>query len=105
MSQTADGLLTPQQAAAFLGISTRQLRGLADAGHLPFVNIGLGRRPTRRYLPTDLAAFVEARRIAPGASKQRTAATGPSKTFKLADFAAIREELRRKRAINHGKNE
>lgn len=35
---------------------------------------------------------------APGAGKQRTAATGPSKTFKLADFAAMREELHRKRA-------
>lgn len=98
MSQTIERLLTPEQAAEFLAISTRQLRDLADAGYLAFVNIGLGRRPTRRYLPTDLAAFVDARRVAPGAGKQRTAATGPSKTFKLADFAAMREELRRKRA-------
>ncbi|MDX1201056.1 helix-turn-helix domain-containing protein [Sinorhizobium medicae] len=97
MSQTTERLLTPQQAAEFLAISTRQLRDLADAGYLAFVNIGLGRRQTRRYLPTDLAAFVEARRVAPGASKQRTAATGASKTFKLADFAAMRKELHRKR--------
>ncbi|MDX0802512.1 helix-turn-helix domain-containing protein [Sinorhizobium medicae] len=105
MSQTTERLLTPEQAAEFLAISTRQLRDLADAGYLAFVNIGLGERPTRRYLPTDLAAFVEARRVAPGASKQRTAATGPSTTFKLADFAALREELRRKRQQKRGNDE
>ena len=97
MSQTIERLLTPEQAAEFLAVSTRQLRDLADAGHLAFVNIGLGERPTRRYLPADIAAFIESRRVAPELREQARATIKSSTAFKIADFAALRDELRQKR--------
>lgn len=96
MSETNGRLLTPEQAAEFLAISTRQLRDLADAGYLAFINIGLGKRPTRRYLLADIAAFIETRRVASGA-RDRAPAARSSKAFKIADFAAIREDLRQQR--------
>lgn len=55
-------LLTPQEAAERLAISTRQLRDLTQDGCIRFVNIGRGARLTRRYDPDDLAAFVEERK-------------------------------------------
>lgn len=97
MSQTIERLLTPEQAAEFLAISTRQLRDLADAGYLAFVNIGLGERPTRRYLPADIAAFIESRRVAPELRERARATIKSSTAFKIADFAALRDELRQRR--------
>ncbi|WP_081870621.1 helix-turn-helix domain-containing protein [Shinella sp. DD12] len=89
-------LLTPEAAASQLGISTRQLRDLTDEGQLRWINIGLGKkRPTRRYTPADLEAFIE-ERAAKCRSTRKTAETPIPTTSKygVVDFQAIREQLR-----------
>jgi excisionase family DNA binding protein len=53
------GLLSREQAARHLGISTRNLDYLREAGRLPFVQIG--RRVV--FVPADLEHFVQSRRI------------------------------------------
>ncbi|UHD47411.1 helix-turn-helix domain-containing protein [Aureimonas altamirensis] len=56
------GLLRPNEVAAYLAISTRQLRDLTRAGSIRYTNVGLQDRETRRYAPEDLVAFIEERR-------------------------------------------
>jgi len=52
-------LLSREQAANRLGISTRNLDYLREAGRLPFIQIG--RRVV--FSPLDLERFIEARRV------------------------------------------
>lgn len=55
-------LMTPQEAADFLSVSTKHLRRLTDEGAIRYVNIGTGlRRETRRYTAEDLREFIEGR--------------------------------------------
>ncbi|MCT7375898.1 helix-turn-helix domain-containing protein [Chelativorans salis] len=55
-------LLTPSQAARELCVSDKQLRALTRAGHIRYINVGLGeKRETRRYDLADLQAFLEER--------------------------------------------
>lgn len=82
-------LLTPKEAAGLLAISDRQLRDLANQGHIAFVNVGRGNRPTRRYDPVDIEAFMLARKsvanppiVAGGRS------TAHSQTIDASDFQA-----------------
>ncbi|MXN51851.1 helix-turn-helix domain-containing protein [Shinella sp. AETb1-6] len=89
-------LLTPESAASRLGISTRQLRDLTDHGQLRWINIGLGKkRPTRRYTPADLEAFIE-ERAEKCRSTRRTEETHIPTTsrYGVVDFQAIREQRR-----------
>ena len=58
---TARALLTPAEAAAQLNISEKTLRRLRDRG-LRYVMLSAG---SIRYKPDDLAAFVDARTLAP----------------------------------------
>lgn len=52
------GLLTLDEAAVRLGMSTRLLRDHLKAGNISYVNVGLGEhRPAYRFRPADLAAF------------------------------------------------
>ncbi|MER9615578.1 helix-turn-helix domain-containing protein [Mesorhizobium sp. M0207] len=55
-------LIKPREAAAMLAISIRQLTDLTMAGEIPFVNVGRWSRVSRRYHPTDIEAFIEARK-------------------------------------------
>jgi len=50
-----DGLLTVEDAAAFLGVKRSFLYSLMSSGRLPFVKIGKARRVPRRAL-VELAA-------------------------------------------------
>jgi excisionase family DNA binding protein len=54
-----NGLLTRQEAARHLKISTRKLRYEVKAGRVPFVQLGRN----VRFIPIDLEAYVQSRRI------------------------------------------
>lgn len=48
-------LMNERSAAKFLGISPRKLWGLANAGVIPFIRIGV---KSKRYDPKDLEDFI-----------------------------------------------
>jgi hypothetical protein len=81
-------LLAPADAAAWLGISDRQLRALTCSGAIRYVNIGLGaKREARRYDPADLAEFMEERRCQSSRGQERK----PTRTIsggQVLDFRA-----------------
>ncbi len=96
MSKAEPILLTPESAASRLGISTRQLRDLTADGQLRWINIGLGKkRPTRRYTPADLEAFIE-ERAAKCRSIRKTEETPIPTTLRYAvvDFQGIQAQRR-----------
>jgi excisionase family DNA binding protein len=49
------------QAAAFTGLSVKQLRRAIHARTLPAVNVGNGKRPTWRIARSDLTNWMETR--------------------------------------------
>ncbi|MBU1313969.1 MAG: helix-turn-helix domain-containing protein [Alphaproteobacteria bacterium] len=56
-------LLTLKDVAEILAISERTVRDFVDAGAMPFVDIGHGRkRRLMRFLPADVDAFIDGRR-------------------------------------------
>jgi excisionase family DNA binding protein len=82
-------LLTPKEAAKLLAISDRQLRDLVSQGHIAFVNVGAGNRPTRRYDPTDIEAFMRARKsVANPSIVAGGRSTAHSRTIDASDFQA-----------------
>ncbi|ASR12116.1 hypothetical protein CHY08_34215 (plasmid) [Rhizobium leguminosarum bv. viciae] len=88
-------LLTPERAAEELGISGRQLRDLTADGKIPFIDVGRGGRPARRYDPTDIEAFKAERRTisCPSSSApapRRTATTSGLKVFDIQAILAAR---------------
>lgn len=82
-----------------LAISDRQLRDLANRGHIPFVNVGCGNRPTRRYDPVDIEAFMLARKSStcPSTSGLARWSTATTSVIDASDFQA-RLNARAKRA-------
>ncbi|MCV0379031.1 MAG: helix-turn-helix domain-containing protein [Nitratireductor sp.] len=89
-------LMTPAEAAAQLGISSRQLRDLTTDGEIPFVNIGRGERATRRYDPIDIAAFIMARKktACPSISAPAHRSTATTSAVVGIDFQARRTARR-----------
>jgi excisionase family DNA binding protein len=88
-------LLTPEKAAEELGISGRQLRDLSADGKIPFIDVGRGGRPARRYDPADIQAFISERRTISCPSSnapapKRTATTSASKVFDIQAILAAR---------------
>jgi excisionase family DNA binding protein len=63
-------LLKPKEAAAMLGVSERTLWTLTEDGEIPCIRIGKTQKH-KRYAPADLAAWVEARRLAAAAGAGR----------------------------------
>lgn len=61
VSITSRKLLTVQEAAAYLAVSVSTLYGWVYQRRIPFVKIGRA----LRFDTSDLAAFVDARRIRP----------------------------------------
>lgn len=56
-------LLTPNQAAKHLGISTHTLHALRKGGEIPYVNVGLGKQRERpRYEVEDLDTWIKSRK-------------------------------------------
>lgn len=83
-------LLTPEKAAEELGISGRQLRELSADGTLPFINVGRGGRPARRYEPADIEAFKAERRTisCPSSSAPAPKRTATTSGIRVIDFQA-----------------
>jgi len=91
-------LLTPEQAASELAISTRQLRDLTVSGEIRYINIGNGSvRETRRYDPADIEDFKN-RRKSFGKQPVRPTSRTKSEFIDTTDFQRRLEELRSKRA-------
>lgn len=94
-------LLTLEQAAAVLSISTRHLLYFTEDGEIPFINIGRGQRTIRRYDPLDIQDFINRRRM----TSSKNAASLPRKrrrvgkapTFEIVDFEKITKDLRQKK--------
>ena len=62
-SNDAAGLLTIDQAAAYLGITEDQVAGFVQDGELSYINVGRGKKRARyRFTIPDLQAFIEHRR-------------------------------------------
>ena len=82
-------LFNLRQAAAKLGVSIDQVRGLVQDGDLACINVGRGKkRPTLRFTQADLDDFVSARR------KREV----PALPFKMgATNVSIRKRKRAKR--------
>ena len=61
MHDSAQGarLLSPRDAAAYLGISERTLWSLASTGQIPRVEFGPGRRKSVRFDRHDLDEWVD----------------------------------------------
>lgn len=87
-----DPLLTPEETAKLLAISTKQLRNLTHGGYIGYVNIGMGdKRETRRYSPEDIAAFIEARKTVespPVVEVVRRGSRAKAQSILLLDFEA-----------------
>lgn len=90
-------LLSPTEAAQELCVSEKQLRALTCAGHIRYINIGLGeKRETRRYELADLQAFKSARGTScqsiKGQGKTRTATTSDTGVIDFLDQLAARRK-------------
>lgn len=57
--ELGEGLLTRDEAAHYLKISTRKLRYEIKAGRVPWIQLGRN----VRFLPNDLDAYAQAHRI------------------------------------------
>ena len=80
----SDQLLTPDEAAGFLRVSTKTLQRLRNRG-LPFVMLTSG---TIRYKQQDLTSFIEDRTECRTARKARASGTTTSKSG-VVDFMAV----------------
>jgi excisionase family DNA binding protein len=95
--EVASPLLTPEEAAAVLGVGEDTLRDMRRSGELPYVNIGRGKkRETPRYDMGDLIAWKARRKkTSCPSSSGKTAGTRPTPTTfntVVSDFRAAREK-------------
>ena len=78
-------LMTPQDAARFLSISTKHLRNLTNAGEIRYVDIGNGTERGRlRYSLEDLQAFIDAR-----ARREEPASTAAGRRGTKGSYIAL----------------
>ncbi len=93
------GLLSPEQAAAYLGVSRRELARLVSEEGLPWVRIG----KRRKYRREDIESWVESRvclsSSSPQGERSTSAASPPTPSVSLGPQGLeILSELRRKRS-------
>jgi hypothetical protein len=87
---TNDGLLTPKQAAADIGISVKTLTGHANDGEIRYINVGRGKKKTRRmYDPNDIKEFKERRARREVPQCQSTATRKARSTTTISDSKVI----------------
>lgn len=94
---SASTLLTPEDVANELRVSVHQVRNLANAGDLPFINVGNGQaKPQMRFEPESIATFKARRRVAkcPSTSAPAGKPTRMTSSAEALDTRAIREKLR-----------
>ncbi|XUU60678.1 helix-turn-helix domain-containing protein [Erythrobacter sp. HA6-11] len=87
---TAPQLLTEAEAAEALRLHSRTLRKARQDGELHFVKIG----SSIRYSPSDLARFIESKRICASTKERGRPSGGTPSPHTVFDF----EEARAKRA-------
>ncbi|TCQ12589.1 helix-turn-helix protein [Rhizobium sp. PP-F2F-G36] len=95
--QSANALLTPEDVANELRVSVHQVRNLANAGDLPFINVGNGQaKPQMRFEPESIATFKARRRVAkcPSINAPAGKLTRMTSSVEALDTRAIREKLR-----------
>ena len=94
-------LLTVEQTAKILSVSSKQLIRLTNDGEIPFINIGRGGRKVRRYEPSDIEAFKSQRKITEcqftSERITKTASTPMSFGYKVVDFQATLAKSRSER--------
>jgi excisionase family DNA binding protein len=97
-----DGLLTRNQAAAYLNITDEQMAAFIKDGTLDYINVGRGtKRPRYRIAKQDLDAFIERRRqkevqCLSTSKRSPRSTTMPSKSV-VVGFTALRNaQLARK---------
>lgn len=75
MVMILEKLLSMQEAADTLGVTKKTLLEHVKQGRIAFVNLGTGtERVSRKFRPSDLAAFVQAQRQVCPSTEQRIAA-------------------------------
>jgi hypothetical protein len=62
---TDERLWIPQETAAFLRVAVKQLVYLEREEGLPVHDISLGTRPTRRYVPAEVRAWLRSKCSSP----------------------------------------
>ncbi|PSO28808.1 hypothetical protein C7G41_24225 [Bradyrhizobium sp. MOS002] len=92
-----DPLLTPRQAAALLGVSTKTLLEYVKTGELHYINMGRGTKKRRRmFTDLDLDGLVERRRQRDGQCQSTSTKTARSTTTtsnsRVIGFTALREQ-------------
>lgn len=91
-------LLKPDEAAALLNISGKQLGFLIHAGEIRYVNVGLGeKRERRRFDPIDIDDFIERRKAFGGSNLASAKGNSRSRYYQLYDIKEIRDSLRNKK--------
>ena len=90
-----DGLYRPAEAAAYLAMSTKQLRGHVQDGAIRYIVTGRGdKRPRIAFAKSDLDEFIERRaRVQPCLSTSRGSlrSTNMTSGTEVIDFAAQRK--------------
>lgn len=96
---TSDKLLYPEEAAAILAITTKQLKLLTDEGLLRWINVGLGKkRPARRYQLVDIEEFKAERARKCQSTKRTVERHTPSISgYKVVDFRGTLEQRQSER--------
>ncbi|CDM56310.1 MULTISPECIES: helix-turn-helix domain-containing protein [Rhizobium] len=91
-----NSLLTAEAAAKLLTISTKQLRDLAIAGEIAFVDVGLSSRPSRRYLLADIEEFIAKRRttVTPALVAKGRRLASVARQDEVPDFQKILSDRR-----------
>ena len=89
-------LLNPDEAARWLGVSTKTMKGYVDDGDLRYINLGRGKKKRRMmFTEADLQEFVErrAQRETPCQSIVRKAPRSTTSTSNsgVVAFTALRE--------------
>jgi excisionase family DNA binding protein len=96
-----DGLMTPKQAAATLGVSVKTLLEHVEAGAISFINVGTKTRQIRRFAKYTLDRFIEKRKKefapCPPSSVPALKSTATTSGSKAVDFLAVPKPQPRRR--------
>ena len=99
-------LLSPDQAAAKLDISTKTLREHVRAGEIAFIPTGRGEKRMRmKFDERDILEFIERRRkrLCPSISQPKAHTTTTTSSSKVIGFTARLEQLRNEKLSNSKK--
>ncbi|WP_409530316.1 helix-turn-helix domain-containing protein [Shinella sp.] len=99
MGEISTDLLTPDQAAQLLTISTKTLRAHVKAGEIAFIPTGRGEKRVRMgFARKDILDFIESRRKreCPSISQPKARITHTTSSSKVVAFSALQRPKPRK---------